>query len=203
MQKINSKTALTGCLSLLLILASACANYKFMRAFKPLLTRDLSINSQYREFEESLPNDKHWQENMSTLKGMADEKIGILQKLKALTPTEEYESLFTTLIEDLNHSISYLNIEIASFHKKTEYGLWLANSIYEGLDKATPQTKKELLKAKEEALRLQSEMSAIADKCNASQERLARLLKEEKLSRVYQPLKYAKFHKEYVDYKLK
>lgn len=190
-------------LGLLAVWSGACAGYKFMRAFEPLLIRSLAIDAQYIEFEESLPNNKHWQENMSILKGMAQEKSGLLEKLKTLSPPAPEQDLYNTLIEDLNNSVSYLDSETNFFHKNTEYGLWLANMIYEGMEKATPETRTAWANAKAEVLRLQAEMTAAADKCNSSQAKLAKLVVEKNLRRRPQPIKYAKYQRDHVGYKMK
>lgn len=201
-RKLRRQAAAWALVSLALWIG-ACANYKFMRTFEPLLDKDLAIDRQYREFEDAQPSG-HWQQNMSTLKGMVDAKTEILPSLKALAPNPENEELYRTLVEDINNSIAYLNKEITYFQiHNGDFAGWQTNYMMEGGEQAPAATKKEYLRAKNEVLRIQDELTAAGEKCNASQERLAKLLQEKKLRNDFQPIKYIRYRPGVYNFKIK
>jgi len=195
----NNRRRWAGGLLAILLVAAGCDNYKFMKSFGPLLDQSLAIDRQYEDFEGSLPNNKHWQENMQILKGMTDAKGELLEKLKSVRPNPENETLYQALVEDLNHSIAYLNLEKDHFHKKTEFAMWAASSYTEGLGGGSAKPRKEFVTAKETVLALQDAMTAGAEKANASQERLSKILLEKTIRPNQHPIKYARFLKGYVD----
>lgn len=189
-------------LVLLIVLVPGCANWRFLRKFRPLLEKDLALNQQYKSFEDSLPNDKHWSENVSTLNEIVRQKSEILESLKTLSPTPDYKTTYDVFVEDLNNSIGYLKKETELINKNTEYGLWLARSMFKG-SIGHDVSEAGLNKAKEEVLKIQEELTVQAERCNFSQGRLAQLVASKEILPQYKSISYPKYQKGYVGYKVR
>lgn len=189
-------------LALFSLMLAGCANYKFEQKFNPLLVKDQSLNEKYSNFEDGLPNDKHYSQNVVFLKSTVDTKLDILNNLKTITPTKDYLDVYNAFVEELTTSSDYLKKEAEWFEKNTEYALWLAQSLYKGGFRHQ-ESGPELSKAKQAVLQIQQDLTAQAEKCNAAQEKLNQLVLSKRLLPKYTSVKFTKFHKDTVGFRLR
>ncbi len=184
------------------LLLLGCADWRFSRKLRPLLERDQKINEKYLFFEDSLPNDRHWTDNVQTLNGMAAEKEAILAELEALQPTERYRELHAAFVEDLKSSTAYLKKEAELIQRQTEYANWLARSLLSGSVEHA-KSGAEATRAKEVVLSLQDELTLLADRANAAQVQLEEVALSSEMLRSFRAARYPRYMKGYVGFKIK
>lgn len=184
------------------LLLFGCADWRFSRKLRPLLERDQKINEKYLFFEDSLPNDRHWTDNVQALNGMAAEKEAILAELEQLQPTEKYRGLHAAFVEDLRSSIAYLRKEAELVQRQTEYANWLARSLLSGSVEHA-KSGAEATRAKQVVLSLQEELTRLAERANAAQGELERIALSSEMLRSFRAARYPRYMKGYVGFKIK